>query len=87
MVSDRMTPEFKLNSEDFIIRDSRANSSSVNEEGISPRLDGNGNNNYNDRHHSNMKKRFVRAFTVEEEIKEAIDKREYSWTNIKRLKD
>lgn len=41
MVSDRMTPEFKLNSEDFIKRDSRANSSSINEDGISPRLEGN----------------------------------------------
>jgi hypothetical protein len=63
MVSDRMTPEFKLNSDDFIKRDSRANSSSINEDGISPKLD----NNY---HHSNMKKRIVRAFTVEEEVKD-----------------
>ncbi|CDW84645.1 UNKNOWN [Stylonychia lemnae] len=64
MVSDRMTPEFKLNSDDFIKRDSRANSSSINEDGISPRLEG------NHPQMSNMKKRIVRAFTVEEDIRD-----------------
>lgn len=77
MVSDRMTPEFKLNSEDFIKRDSRANSSSVNDDGLQHIVDGMGMGNYNN-HHSNMKKRLVRAFTVEDEVKETIDQKEYS---------
>ena len=77
MVSDRMTPEFKLNSEDFIKRDSRANSSSVNDDGLQHIVDGMGIGNHNN-NHSNMKKRFVRAFTVEDEVKETIDQQEYS---------